>query len=141
MPGSAIQGTVQIDSGANMTLSSTVVGGGAYQDNQGTFLLLGGTVLMPNDTSHDATGEFTNSATGAITGNGTLQTGFGFGNVNHAIINHGNITATNGTLVLNSYDAANLAACKTPWTARLCWPTTAPSRLPAPRTPGTTAAP
>ncbi len=108
MPGSAIQGTVKIDSGANMTLSSTVIGGGAYQDNQGTFLLLGGTVLMPNDTSHDATGEFTNSAAGVITGNGTLQTGFGFGNVNHAIINHGNITATNGTLVLNSYDANNL---------------------------------
>jgi fibronectin-binding autotransporter adhesin len=107
IPGSAIQGTVKVDSGANMTLSSTV-NGGAYQDNQGTFLLLGGTVLMPNDTSHDPSGEFTNSTAGAITGNGTLQTGYGSGNVNHAIINHGNITATNGTLVLNSYDAFNL---------------------------------
>jgi fibronectin-binding autotransporter adhesin len=107
IPGSAIQGTVKVDSGANMTLSSTIASG-AYQDNQGTFLLLGGTVLMPNDTSHDPSGEFTNSTAGAITGSGTLQTGFGSGNVNHAIINHGMITATNGTLVLNSYDAFNL---------------------------------
>jgi len=106
MPGSAIQGTVKVDSGANMTLSSTV-SGGAYQNNQGTFLLLGGTVLMPDDTSHDPSGEFTNSTAGAITGNGTLQTGFGAFQVNHAIINHGNITATNGTLVLNPYQATD----------------------------------
>jgi len=109
MPGSNILGTVKVNSGANLTLSSTASGGG-YQDNQGTFLLLNGVVYMPNDPAHAVTGEFTNSATGAITGNGTFQTGFGQGggNVNFAIVNHGIITATNGTLVLNTSDANNL---------------------------------
>lgn len=108
MPGSAIQGTVQINSGANLTLSSSAAGG-AYQDNQGTLQLLGGAVYTPNDTVHTFSGEFTNSATGAITGNGTLQTGFGQGggNVNYAIINQGSITATNGTLTVNPNDAFN----------------------------------
>ncbi len=108
MPGSNVKGTVQIDSGANLTLSSSAAGG-AFQDNQGTFQLLGGAVYSPNDTVNTYSGEFTNSATGAITGNGTLQTGFGQGggNVNYAIINHGTITATNGTLSLNPNDALN----------------------------------
>jgi hypothetical protein len=108
MPGSNIKGTVQINSGANLTLSSSAAGG-AYQDNQGTIQVLGGAVYTPNDTVHNFSGEFTNSATGVITGNGTVQTGFGQGggNVNYALINQGIVDATNGTLTVNPNDAFN----------------------------------
>jgi hypothetical protein len=108
MPGSNMKGTISVTTGGNFTLSSTVSGGG-YQDNQGTFSLGGGSILMPNDSAHAVTGEFTNSATGTIVGNGTLQTGFGGGGApDYAIVNHGSIVATNGTLVLNPNDANNL---------------------------------
>ncbi len=108
IPGSSIQGTVKINSGANLTLSSSLASG-AFQDNQGTFLMLGGAVYTPNDTVHTLSGEFTNSAAGVITGNGTVQTGFGNGggNVNYAFINHGSLVATNGTLFVNPNDAFN----------------------------------
>ena len=107
MPGSNIKGTISVTTGGNFTLSSTISGGG-YQDNQGTYALGGGGILMPNDAAHSVSGEFTNSATGTIIGFGTLQTGFGGGGApDYAIINHGAITATNGTLLLNPNDAFN----------------------------------
>lgn len=108
MPGSNIKGTIRVTTGGNFTFASTVAGGG-YQDNQGTLDLQGGSVFMPNDSANAVSGEFTNSTTGTIIGNGLVKTGFGGGGApDYGIMNKGVITATNGTLTLRPEDAFSL---------------------------------
>ncbi len=89
MPGSSLNGTVVITTGAGLTLSSST-GGQTYQQN-GTFAMSGGSVDYVDTQGLQA---FTNA--GWITGNGTFQTGYRDvtgGNGEYAIVNQGTILA------------------------------------------------
>ena len=115
MPGSQLNGTVKVLSGANLTLASAAAGGPTLQQN-GTFLFTPGTgagnqskILMPNTTGLAA---FTNAGWFVLasgSGSTTFQTGFGSGQNNYGIVNVGTIVAGGGaTLILNSSDAVSV---------------------------------
>ncbi len=104
LPSANVQGTVLVDPGAALTLSSTNAGGPFYT-LVGTLDINGGIISMPNT---GGLTNFTNTATGLITGSGTFQTGYGTNQFNYAIVNFGMISAASGdTLTLLPQDAFN----------------------------------
>ncbi len=94
IPGSQLNGTIQIDSGDNLTLSAATGTSGQTWAQDGTFAFNGGTILMPNTTGQQA---FTNAGTFVtVGGNGTFQSGFGSGNQNYGFVNSGTVLANDG---------------------------------------------
>lgn len=112
MPGSQLNGTIKVNSGANLTLAAATATGPTLLQN-GTFEFAPGAsaqsvIYMPNASGLAA---FTNAGTfiltGAATGSGTFQGGFGSGQNNYGFVNTGTILAgSGGTLVFNSADAS-----------------------------------
>ena len=88
-------GTVSVIGGAQLTLPTT------YFRNDGTVVLSGSTITYGNVSGLQS---FTNSATGVITGNGTLITANGF---NYGMINFGTIVANGGALIYQAGSATN----------------------------------
>ncbi len=106
-PGSQLNGTIQIDSGDNLTMSAATGTSGQTWAQNGTFAFNGGTILMPNTTGQQA---FTNAGTFVtVGGNGTFQSGFGSGNQNYGFVNSGTVLANDGgTMSFISSDANSM---------------------------------
>ncbi|MEI6085665.1 MAG: hypothetical protein WCS70_15380, partial [Verrucomicrobiota bacterium] len=110
LPASQLNGTVQINSGANLTLSSAA--GGMTLGQNGTFVFSpnnGTTMAINMDTSSGALQAFTNNGTFLLVGGSTGSATFRSGNASensYGFINNGTIIAgSGGSLVLQS-DAA-----------------------------------
>ena len=98
MPPNNLAGAVQVDSGANLTLSSAA-SGAAYSNSTGSsFLLLGGQINTGYASNQPPIGFFNYGTMVGVTGNGTFATGNSSGG--NGLENLGTILATNSGATL-----------------------------------------
>jgi hypothetical protein len=119
MPASQLNGSVQVDSGASLTLSGNTGASGQTWAQNGTFVFNPNSsapaqILMPNTTGQQA---FTNAGTflliGAGSGSATFESGFSGGN-SYGLVNSGSIVlSSGGTLIINSADATTMGFSNT----------------------------